>query len=76
VDDPLVEIEIEGVEGEDAQKVALEKPRPKTEEQVEEVGFGVVGTLEVAGDVAHAHPTSSEVYMEAGFAAIDKAIHI
>jgi len=59
VDDPLVEIEIEGVDGEEARDVAREKPRPKSEEQVEEKGFGVVGTLEVAGDAAHL-PASDE----------------
>ena len=42
VGDPLIEIEIEGVFGEDLQ-----------EEAVAEKGFGVVGTLEVAGDAAH-----------------------
>lgn len=52
VDDPLVELEIEGVSGEDAQAVAKEKPAPLTAEPVDEKGFGVVGTLEVAGDSA------------------------
>lgn len=52
VEDPLVELEIEGVEGEEAQKIALERPAPAHEEVVEEKGFGVVGTIEVAGDAA------------------------
>lgn len=50
VDDPLIEIEIEGVAGEEAQEVAKEKPKPASAEPLEEKGFGVVGTLEVAGD--------------------------
>ncbi len=52
VEDPLVELDIEGVEGADAQKLALEKPAPPRQEVVEEKGFGVVGTIEVAGDAA------------------------
>ena len=52
VDDPLVEIEIEGVEAEAAQELAKEKPKPATEEAIGEKGFGVVGTIEVAGDAA------------------------
>lgn len=59
VDDPLVEIEIEGVTGEDARDVAREKPKPRTREAVEEESYGVVGTLEVAGDAAHL-PASEE----------------
>lgn len=55
VGDALVEIEIEGVEGEEAQATAKEideKPAKEesSEERVEEKGFGVVGTIEVAGD--------------------------
>lgn len=53
VGDPLVEIEIEGVEGEAAQEAAAEKPKPLTQEPIDEKGFGVVGTLEVAGDAAY-----------------------
>lgn len=34
------------------------------------------GTIYDVAKVVHAHPTVSEIYMEAGFAAIDKAIHI
>jgi pyruvate dehydrogenase E2 component (dihydrolipoamide acetyltransferase) len=52
VGDALVEIEIEGVEGEEAQEVANEvddRSNSQTE-AVEEKGFGVVGTIEVAGD--------------------------
>jgi len=59
VDDPLIEIEIEGVSGEEAQKVAKEKPKPKSEAPVEEKGYGVVGTIEVAGDGAFL-PSSGE----------------
>ncbi|MCK5740900.1 MAG: E3 binding domain-containing protein, partial [Chlorobi bacterium] len=54
VDDPLIELEIEGVAGEEAQADAKQLPNeegeaPK-EEGVEEKGFGVVGTIEVAND--------------------------
>ncbi len=59
VGDSLVEIEIEGVEGEAAQEVAKEKPKPATEEAIDEKGFGVVGTIEVAGDAAYL-PASDE----------------
>lgn len=59
VEDPLVEIDIEGVSGEEAQKEAKDKPAAPSEEQVEEKGFGVVGTLEVAGDGAFL-PSSDE----------------
>lgn len=59
VDDPLLEIEIEGIEGEEAQQVAREKPEPSSKESVGEKGFGVVGTLEVAGDAAYL-PSSQE----------------
>jgi len=59
VGDPLVEIEIAGVEGEAAQEVAKEKPKPLTKEAVGEKAFGVVGTLEVAGDAAYL-PASEE----------------
>ena len=52
VDDPLIEIEIEGVGAAEAQAIAAEKPKPKSAAPVEEVGYGVVGTLEVAGDAA------------------------
>lgn len=53
VGEPLVEIEIEGVSGEEAQVVAAEKPKPPSREPLEEKGFGVVGTLEVAGDSSY-----------------------
>ena len=59
VGDSLVEIEIEGLEGEAAQEIAKEKPKPAAEEAIDEKGFGVVGTLEVAGDAAHL-PASDE----------------
>ncbi|MBC8403002.1 MAG: 2-oxo acid dehydrogenase subunit E2, partial [Candidatus Marinimicrobia bacterium] len=52
VDDSLIEIEIEGVEGTAAQEIAQEKPAPASEKPVAEKGFGVVGTIEVAGDGA------------------------
>ncbi len=52
VDDSLIEIEIEGVEGAAAQTIAKEKPAPASEKPVAEKGFGVVGTIEVAGEGA------------------------
>lgn len=53
VGDPLVELELEGIVGAEAQRVAAEPSPPlKTQMPVEEEGFGVVGTLEVAGDRA------------------------
>lgn len=52
VEGPLVELEIEGIVPEEAQEMAKEKPVPIERKQVEEKGFGVVGTLEVAGDLA------------------------
>jgi len=60
VGDPLAEIEIEGVEGEEAQKEAKEEPAGPSEEGVEEEeGAGVVGTIEVAGEGGHL-PSSQE----------------
>lgn len=59
VGDSLIEIEIEGVEGVEAREIAGEKPKPVTEEAIDEKGFGVVGTIEVAGDSAHL-PASGE----------------
>jgi pyruvate dehydrogenase E2 component (dihydrolipoamide acetyltransferase) len=53
VGEPLVEIEIEGVAGEEAQEIAKEKPKPPADEPLHEKGFGVVGTLEVAGDASY-----------------------
>ena len=52
VDAPLVELEIEGVSPEKAQEIAKERPKPLEKEPIDEKGFGVVGTLEVAGDSA------------------------
>ncbi|HOT00238.1 MAG TPA: dihydrolipoamide acetyltransferase family protein [Acidobacteriota bacterium] len=52
VGDALIELEIEGVAGAEAQAIAAEKPKPRTQEPVDEAGFGVVGTIEVAGDAA------------------------
>lgn len=55
VGNPLVEIEMEGIEGDAAQE-ELKKPQFET---VEEEGAGVVGTLEVAGNNAYL-PSSNE----------------
>ena len=52
VEAPLVELEIEGVTPEEAQKIAKERPKPLEKKPIDEKGFGVVGTLEVAGDSA------------------------
>ena len=52
VDDPLIELEIEGVTGDEAQEIIKEEPKKATEESVDEKGFGVVGTIDVAGDSA------------------------
>lgn len=52
VDDPLVELEIKGIEGQEAQEVAKETPKKASQEAVDEKGFGVVGTIDVAGDSA------------------------
>ena len=65
VEDPLIELEIEGVAGEDAQQVAQEKPKPMTEESVDEKGFGVVGTIEVAGDSAFLPASDEAASLEA-----------
>ncbi len=59
VDDALVELEIEGAEGEEAQEIAEIKPKGKSVADVAEPGFGVVGSLEVAGDAAFL-PASGE----------------
>jgi len=56
---PLVEIDIPGIAGDQAQKIAAQAPRPTTREAIDEKGFGVVGSLEVAGDAAHL-PASDE----------------
>ncbi len=55
----IIELEIAGVDGEAAQAVAQEKPAGKTEHQVEEKNFGVVGTIESAGEGAYL-PSSNE----------------
>lgn len=52
VGNALVEIDIEGVEGESAQSVAADAPKAPSTEAIDEKGFGVVGTIEVAGDGA------------------------
>lgn len=55
VGNPLVEIDIEGVEG----AAAVEEQKKTQLEVVEEEGAGVVGTLEVAGNNAYL-PSSNE----------------
>jgi len=55
----LVEIDIPGVEGEAAQAEARTEIKSPAAEVVEEKGFGVVGTIEVAGDGAYL-PSSGE----------------
>ena len=52
VDDPLIELEIEGVSGAEAREIIKEEPKKATEEPIDEKGFGVVGTIDVAGDSA------------------------
>jgi len=52
VDDPLIELEIAGIQGDDAQEIAKDEPQKASEATVDEKGFGVVGTLDVAGDAA------------------------
>jgi pyruvate dehydrogenase E2 component (dihydrolipoamide acetyltransferase) len=52
VDAPLVELEIEGVAPEEAQEIAKERSKPLEKKPIDEKGFGVVGTLEVASDSA------------------------
>lgn len=69
VGEPLVEIEIEGVAGEAAQEIAKEKPKPPVKEPLEEKGFGVVGTLEVAGDASYM-PAGMDGIMDKGAAAV------
>ncbi len=53
VGNALVEIEIEGVDGTEAQVILNEEIKKTGSEVVSEKGFGVVGTLEVAGDGAY-----------------------
>ncbi len=60
----LVEIDIEGVTGEAAQAEAQTEIKKSTSEAVEEKGFGVVGTIEVAGDGAYL-PSSNEISLAA-----------
>lgn len=59
VGNALVEIDIPGVDGEAAVAEAKDIPTAPSTQQVEETGFGVVGTLEVAGDGAYM-PSSEE----------------
>lgn len=55
VGNPLIEVEMEGIEG----KAAVEEIQKPEFEAVEEEGAGVVGTLEIAGKNAYL-PSSSE----------------
>ncbi len=55
----LVELEIEGVSPEQAKIIAVEVPKSATSQPIEEKNFGVVGTLEIAGEGAYL-PASSE----------------
>jgi pyruvate dehydrogenase E2 component (dihydrolipoamide acetyltransferase) len=55
----LVEIEIEGVSPEQSKKIAKEVPQVQTSQPIEEKSFGVVGTLEIAGEGAYL-PASGE----------------
>ncbi len=59
VGNALVEIDIPGVDGEAAQAEAQQEIKAPSAEVVEEKGFGVVGTIEVAGDGAYL-PSSGE----------------
>ena len=59
VGNALVEIDIEGVNGVAAVEAAAEVPAPPSAKVVEEKCFGVVGTIEVAGDGAYL-PSSGE----------------
>jgi pyruvate dehydrogenase E2 component (dihydrolipoamide acetyltransferase) len=52
VGDPLVEIEITEISGEAAQELIKTKNKQPTPIAVEEKGYGVVGTLEIASDNA------------------------
>jgi len=52
VEDPLVEIEIAEISGEAAQELSKAKKQAPEPYSVEEEGFGVVGTLEIASDNA------------------------
>lgn len=49
----LVEIDIPGADGEAAVESAREQPKGPSKKGIEEESFGVVGTMEVAGDGAH-----------------------
>lgn len=72
VGDPLVEIDMPGIDGEDAREEAS-----KSEFEAPEEGAAVVGTLEVAGNAAHL-PATDEVVFEdkvtQGGAVIKKAL--
>lgn len=68
VEAPLVEIDIPGVSAAEAQAIAAARPAPPTQQAVDEAGFGVVGTLEVAGDAARL-PASTEGMAPAAAAA-------
>jgi pyruvate dehydrogenase E2 component (dihydrolipoamide acetyltransferase) len=55
----LVELEIEGIAPEQAKEIAKEVPAAQTSQPIQEKSFGVVGTLEVAGEGAYL-PASGE----------------
>lgn len=60
----LVELEIEGVSAAEAVEINRQSPEPASSQMVEEKGFGVVGTIEVAGDGAYL-PASGEGFASA-----------
>ncbi|MDD2331088.1 MAG: dihydrolipoamide acetyltransferase family protein [Candidatus Cloacimonetes bacterium] len=55
----LIEIDIASISGNEAQAEARKEPKKTASETVAEKGFGVVGTIEVAGDGAYL-PVSEE----------------
>lgn len=55
----LVEIDIEGINGSEAIQAAQDVIKSNSTEAIDEKGFGVVGTIEVAGDGAYL-PVSDE----------------
>ncbi|HPN40473.1 MAG TPA: dihydrolipoamide acetyltransferase family protein [Candidatus Cloacimonadota bacterium] len=72
VGNALVEIDIEGVEGTAAIKAAAEVPAPPASKVVEEKGFGVVGTIEVAGDGAYLPSSGEGLEMQPSMQQADK----
>lgn len=67
----LVEIEIEGTTAAEAKELASEQPSAPSTTAIDEKGFGVVGTIEVAGDGAYL-PASDEGQSETKPQAIPK----